>query len=407
MTHLVLQDELLDAQTLRVSGSAAYGGGDLEECLATARRIRGTDLDSWYAEWLATADSVVALGEAAERAGDRDAARYAFLRASNYYRTAGLMLMGTPIDPRLVSSNARQTEIFRRGAALLGLPPETIEIPFEDTPLPGYFFRAAADGTPRATVILLGGYDGTAEELYFFNGAAALARGYNVIAFDGPGQGGALIQRGLTIRAEWEIVVAAVVDYALTRPEVDPDRIALIGLSLGAHLGPRAASTEHRLAALIADCGSYDLYASFLSRLPGPLAGAFERDNRIAVAVVRFLLGRLAKAPTGGWALRRGMLVHGVADPVAYVEATKAFTLRGRAERIACPTWVCNAEGDDVSASAPALFAALTCDKTFVTFTAAEGADDHCEVGARQLYHERSFGWLGRHLHPDPVTAGD
>ena len=40
-------------------------------------------------------------------------------------------------------------------------------------------------------MVLTGGYDGTAEELYFWNGAAALARGYNVFAFDGPGQGAA------------------------------------------------------------------------------------------------------------------------------------------------------------------------------------------------------------------------
>lgn len=69
-----------------------------------------------------------------------------------------------------------------------------------------------------ATVILTGRYDGTAEELYFHNGAAALARGYNVSAFDGPGQGAAPIQRGLVMRPDWENVVVPVLDYALTRP---------------------------------------------------------------------------------------------------------------------------------------------------------------------------------------------
>ena len=43
---------------------------------------------------------------------------------------------------------------------------------------------------------------------------------------------------------------------------------------------------------------------------------------------------------------------------------------------------------------------ALTCEKEFVTFTAAEGAGDHCEEGARALYHARSFGWLDALLHP-------
>ena len=85
------------------------------------------------------------------------------------------MLMGAPLDERLRSSNAAQTEAFRQGAALLPRPPEIVAIPFAGTTLPGYHFRAAGSD-PRPTVILLGGYDGTVEELYFFNGAAAPAR---------------------------------------------------------------------------------------------------------------------------------------------------------------------------------------------------------------------------------------
>jgi hypothetical protein len=198
MTRLALKDELLDAQLWRVAGSAVYGGADLGECLAAAARIDERRLESWYDAWLELADTVAALAESAEGAGQSETARLAYLRASSYYRTAGVMLMGAPLDERLVASNAWQTGAFRRGARLMAQPPEILEIPFEHTTLPGYFFRAADDALARATVILTGGYDGTAEELYFFNGAAALARGYNVLAFDGPGQGAALIQRGLT-----------------------------------------------------------------------------------------------------------------------------------------------------------------------------------------------------------------
>ena len=63
--------------------------------------------------------------------------------------------------------------------------------------------------------------------------------------------------------------------------------------------------------------------------------------------------------------------------------------------------FVCNAEGDDIGASAPLLFDALASDKEFVHFTLAEGAGDHCEAGARTLYHARSFGWLDRVLGLD------
>ena len=65
---------------------------------------------------------------------------------------------------------------------------------------------------------------------------------------------------------------------------------------------------------------------------------------------------------------------------------------------------MCSAEGDDISASAPQLVSALTCEKRYVRFTAAEGADDHCEQAARTLYHARSFAWLDSRLRPSQVV---
>ena len=400
MTRFAVKDELLDAQTLRAAGTAAYGGADIGECLATARRVRGTDLSSWYAEWAETARRTEELAEKELAAGRRESARSGFFRSSTYYRTAGVMLMGTPLDPRLVESNVAQTRTFRAGAALLATPPATVGIPYQDTTLPGYVFTVDASGEPRPTVVLLGGYDGTAEELYFLNGAAALARGYTVIAFDGPGQGAALLQQQLLLRPDWEKVVGPVIDFAAARPDVDPNRIALIGLSLGAHLGPRAAAAEPRLAALIADCGSFDLFAAALERMPGALARGFRRRSPWATRLVARIVDVLAGKPTAGWALRRGQLVHGVDGPAAYLDALRDYTLAPHAPRITCPTLVCSAEGDDISASAGQLADALTCAHEHLVFTALDGADDHCEAGARVLYHALTFDWLDRHLMP-------
>ena len=220
MTRLLLNDELLDAQLVRAVGVAGYGGSDLGECLATARRIDERDLDSWFAQWTATATAVARLAEEETAAGSHTSARLAFLRACTYHRTAGVMLLGAPLDERLVSAYRAQADMFARAAALMELPVERIEIPFGAGTLPGYFFCAAADGRRRATVILTGGYDGTVEELYFANGAAALARGYNVLAFDGPGQGRLLTERRQVIRADWENVITPIVDYALGRHDV-------------------------------------------------------------------------------------------------------------------------------------------------------------------------------------------
>ena len=374
------------AQDIRAGLVAAYVGRGWA-VVTNARRI-GPSVDPD----VLTVDGDIAKPATADRIVEGALERFG--RIDTLVNNAGVMLLGAPLDARLVSAYRAQAEMFADATALMDTPVERIEIPFGAITLPGYFFRSSADNARRATVILTGGYDGTAEELYFANGAAALSRGYNVLAFDGPGQGRVLTEQRQPIRADWENVITPVLDYALARPDVDASRVALIGLSLGAHLAPRAASAEHRLAACIADCGAYDLYGAFLERLPGALARPFASGRPWARNAVAKLLQLLAGKPTAGWAVRRGLLVHGVDEPLDFVDALRDFTLAERAPDITCPTWVCDAEGDDISASAPQLVDAMTCETTYVHFTGAEGADDHCEQGARALYHARSFAWL-------------
>ncbi len=397
---LAFKDDLLDAQLVRAVGTALYGGADLGECLAAAREVKESDLESWYNAWHRLATRVHELARSEERAGRRVSARAAYLRACTYHRTAGVMLVGVPADRRLVASNAEQTQAFRSAAALMEPPAEVVSIPYAGTTLPGYFFAVDDSGVPRPTVVLTGGYDGTCEELYFFNAAAALARGYNVLAFDGPGQGAALLQQGLVMRADWEAVVTPVIDFVAARSDVDSKRIALIGLSLGAHLSPRAAAYEPRIAALVADCGAFDLRAGFLTRLPPRLAVGYLANRRAVRLALAGVLKTLARKPTAGWALRRGQLVHGAPSPLAYLDILAPYSLADHAAKISCPTWVCNAEDDDIGSSAPELVAALTCPHEFVQFRTADGAGDHCEQAARALYHARSFGWLDQQLQP-------
>jgi hypothetical protein len=83
-----------------------------------------------------------------------------------------------------------------------------------------------------------------------------------------------LIDRGVPLRPDWENVITPVVDYLLTRPDTDPARIVLNGLSLGGYLAPRAATAEHRLAACISDCGPYDVFDAIARRLPASWPGS-------------------------------------------------------------------------------------------------------------------------------------
>ena len=396
--RVYFKNELFDGQLLRALTAVYYGGAEVGECLSTAQRIAEGDAESWHREWRQTADRVYAAAEESLAKGHLVSAREAFLRAATYYRTAYLLLIGTPVDPRLVQAFDRQVDAFRRAGTLFSPPLESISIAYGQTTLPGYFFRVNDSSQPRPTLILTGGYDSTAEELYTYSAAAALRRGYNCLCFDGPGQGATLIKQGLVFRPDWENVIAPVVDYLLTRPDVDPQRIVLMGASLGGYLAPRAASGEHRLAACVGDPGEFDLFRAIQDRLPAFLARQLPKGNRLALEALKVILNRVVQHPTRGWSMRRGMWVHGVPTPLDYVRLSQAYTLRGFAEQIRCPTLVCYADHDEVAAYARQLFDALTCPKQFITFTQAEGAGEHCESGNRALFHQRAFDWLAQVL---------
>lgn len=78
-----------------------------------------------------------------------------------------------------------------------------VEIPYEQTTLPGYFYSSSnntmSSKPKRPTLIAHGGFDSTLEELYTSAAAPALERGYNCITFEGPGQGGVIRKLFVTI----------------------------------------------------------------------------------------------------------------------------------------------------------------------------------------------------------------
>lgn len=326
--------------------------------------------------------------------------REAYLRACNYYRSSYLFLFGTPVDRRLIEAFDREVEAFSKAAALFEPPVEPVEIPYEGTTLPGYFYRVDASGRPRPTVIATNGYDSTVQAMHFGHAAAAVRRGYNCLIFDGPGQGRVLYKQGIHMRPDWENVVTPVVDYAIShQPEMDPERIVLIGWSFGGYLAPRAASGEHRLAACIADPGQWDLLEAmkgFFTSLPKEaLEDLPEIDPSLLKPIEEHIMGDASLR----WSIvQRAFWVHGIDSLADYLRIAKDFELSSVVDQIRCPTLVTQAENDPVARFAGRLYDALGSPKELLRFTAAEEAGDHCEVMARSLFHQKSFDWLDETL---------
>ena len=100
------------------------------------------------------------------------------------------------------------------------------------------------------------GSDGQNVDMLAEGGLVALERGYNVVIFEGPGQGSQLFLHDVPFRSDWERVITPIVDYLETRTDVNLDQVAIRGISFGGLLVPRAAAHEHRLSAVVADPGS-------------------------------------------------------------------------------------------------------------------------------------------------------
>jgi pimeloyl-ACP methyl ester carboxylesterase len=386
-------------ETRRAFGAASYGASEFGEVLVTARRIKSGDVNSWYEEWNRTGEKVA--HEAADQLarGHKISARDGFLRAATYYCTSEFFLHGNPRDPRITSAYQNSVECYRASAKLFDPPIEPVEIPYENTTLPGYFHRVDRTDRKRPLLIIHSGFDGgTAQEVHDNGARAAVERGYNVLAFDGPGQFGPLHREGLTFRPDWEKVVTPVVDFALTLPGVDPGKIALMGISMGGELAPRAAAFEKRIAALIANDGLYDYGAANLTHVPAELRTAFVQmlTAKEAPQVDQMIEAAMKASPTAAWGITHGMYAMGVPTPRAYLAAGQAYNLRdGIAEAISCPTLVCEAEGDMFFKEQPQeLFDHLTCPKTYMRFTDSEGAGAHCQVGAGRLAFARMYDWL-------------
>jgi alpha-beta hydrolase superfamily lysophospholipase len=385
-------------ETVRLFGAGDYGGALFGEVMAIANRIKSGDYDSWYDAYSAFADRLVEEADGQARKGHRISARDNYLRASTYYRSAEFFLHANSADPRMKRAFERSGASYRAAAALFSPAIEAVEIPYENTTLLGYFHRASEDGRPRPTLLLNNGFDGSPEEMHVLGARAAVERGYNVLVFDGPGQFTSVHRQSLHFRHDWEKVVTPVVDWVLTRKDVDPRRIAIHGVSLGGYLAPRACAFEHRIAACIADDGIYDFGAAQLAAIPA------EKREQVRLALFApsapeldaALVDAMKAGGVARWLFTHGMYVTGTTSPRAYLAATDGFHLRdGIAERIQCPTLVCEAEKDlYLRGQARELFDHLTCPKKLMTFADAEGCGAHCEVGASRLAYGRMYDWL-------------
>ena len=383
---------------IRNLGFMYYGGSDLGEMIVTSDKIKAGDPESWFAEWDKLGRKILANADASLEAGHNESARSAYLRASSYFRMAEFYLHGNPSDPRILSEAKESVKAYAEAARLTGPTWEPVKIPYEGTTLPGYFYKVDDSGKPRPTLIFHGGYDSSLEELFYFAAAAAVRRGYNCLTWDGPGQGLPLREQNLPFRYDWEQVVTPTVDYALSRADVDGDRLALMGMSLGGLLAARAVAFEQRFKAAIFYDAVYDFSECLKAAMPKEALTAFEEGDMANCEQIVY------KAMPGNtnltWIVTNGIWTVGASGFGDLLEKAKAYTLKnGITGKIQCPCLVMNAEGDIFFKGQPQqVYDELKAPKKLITFTSEFGAENHCQSGELSYKDEVVFNWLDETL---------
>jgi hypothetical protein len=380
-------------------GAAYHGASEVGEVLVTAERIHDKDADSWVREWTATGEKAEAAMQEALQAGRRVSALAHARRAATYFATA-LYAIDHSSEPDT------KLDLWRRQRAcwdqIVDLSQgERLEIPYEDTTLPGFFFRAAGaqPGEARPVVVVNNGSDGPTSHMWVQGGASAAARGYHWMTFDGPGQQAALFEQGIPFRPDWEAVLIPVVDVLAAREDVDAARIAVIGVSQAGYWVPRALAFEHRFAAAVADPGVVDVSTSWTEHLPKSMREELdngERDKFDRNMRIGEIFDKSAKALLAFRGEPYGLESE---SPYDLYEAVAAYRLGDEVGRIDTPLLITDPEGEQFwPGQSQQLFDRLTGDKELAHFKEADGAGRHCEPLAPAQRDARVFDWLDGYL---------
>lgn len=207
----------------------------------------------WLAVWMDVGDMYRNLGEQALADGHPASAGEYFIKASLGYHFAQFLHF---CDPKgKTEAHQAKLEVHRRAHHLVSPPITALETTFEGVTLPIHVRTPPGPG-PHPAVVIVCGMDSTKEE-YFFLQNYMLDRGLAMVSYDGPGQGE--VWPHMKMRPDYHKAVSAVADAIGVLPEVDGNRLGLMGQSFGAFLAPSVLAADTRFKAAVVNGGFFDL----------------------------------------------------------------------------------------------------------------------------------------------------
>ena len=277
---------------------------------------------------------------------------------------------------------------------------ERISVPYGNNHLHG--FRLTPTIPTKGIILITFGFDSYSEEFYSL-GAAMCEYGYEVIMFDGPGQGSTLMFEKVPMTYEWEKPVAAVLDY------LGADNVTLIGMSLGGYLAIRAASKDKRIKRVIAYDVMLDFFACVTSRRGKVVAYLIKGlvSMRLSFVLNAFAKLMMKRDMYSQWGVTQGMYVMGCKTPYEFFFKLKEYNGYAASGNVTVDVLIM-AGAEDHFVPLEQFFEQLKLltaarSVTGRIFTRKEQAQSHCQIGNLGLAAEHMLGWIEEHsLTPEP-----
>lgn len=330
------------------------------------------------------------LAERFSSEGDADAA-WRLYELAAFYLGAGDPRKGRFIDAMSASFDeaheglalARHTVPYR-GGELTAMRWEADPVHREQAPA----------GTPN-TLVMMNGFDGYAEEITDF-ASHFPTRPFDIITFDGPGQGHTALA-GTPLEPEWERPTDAVLDY------FGVESAAALGVSFGGYLVMRAAAHCPRITHVIAFDMMYRLLDGLTVPLPRPLrpiADAVVANPRPAWLIDAALRTASQLSADLAWKLQQARHLTGLSKPSEVLRAFGDYTMAPLEGAIRQPCLVLAGDADQyvpferLGDVRRALANAAELDVR--AFHEAEDPDmaQHCQIGDL----DRAFAIMGEWL---------
>jgi pimeloyl-ACP methyl ester carboxylesterase len=397
------EDRELDFQLLRQLGVANYGGASVGETLAAAAHIRAQGAGSWTSVFAALGERQRDDAERRARAGHNVSASGLLLTACNSFRAAEYFAAIGSARHRELGQASQQA--FTRSLDLSEVAYERIEVELDSLHLPGYWFGTAGresrgpierDSSP--ILVATSGFDGTLEETYLQVGRAATERGWQLVLIAGPGQADtARSHPDAAFVPDTERWISPWLDVALRRPQVDPDRLALLGISFGGYFVLRAAAADARVAAVVANSPIVDLRAYMTSFVGMDPEQAISEEEDFGLEDIDEIPDREMPPPIKEMSRS---LIRRFGQPtfLATFAYLRQFKVDPAAVSCASLAMVGEGEGAEPIAQFERFAAEASGAVTRRMFTSQEGADGHCQLGNLPLSNAVLFDWLDETL---------